>query len=190
MEIIHVEVFDLFGDGTLVLKTDLDNADENIRYAWYISFGKNPPEKTKYLKNNFLGWEISDPGVYKIKAWAMNIVTKEKVSKEVTFTVNRITSPVLFESFDEQKNMHVDVFHVEGAVWRITALGDLPEYADYAWYVYRDGEDNPVYKTEYAPVNEFLYEVPSNGKYRFKFFCRTENDKMSFTSDWVDINIS
>ena len=36
MKIVSLDLFDLFGDGTLVMKTNVDEPDSAFRYAWYI----------------------------------------------------------------------------------------------------------------------------------------------------------
>ena len=36
MKIVKVEAFDLYGDGTLIVKTDLDEIGTDTRFAWYL----------------------------------------------------------------------------------------------------------------------------------------------------------
>ena len=36
MNITGLDLFDLYGDGTLVMKTAVDGADASTRYTWYV----------------------------------------------------------------------------------------------------------------------------------------------------------
>ena len=101
MEIQRIEAFDLYGDGTLILRTHLADGTADTRYAWYITRGKQTLFKTPYRDVPFMAYQVPAFGTYQITAYANQgkrgaaESVGSKVKKSVTFTANQQTSPLL-----------------------------------------------------------------------------------------------
>lgn len=185
MNITKLEVFDLYGDGTLVLKTNVDKEANSLRYAWYVQKDKKTLYKSEYQDKPFLGYRISIPGKYKIKAFVRDILNKEKTQIEIEFLVNRKTSPLLMEEVKKlPSSLQPVASQMYGEFWRFSVSGDLPQEAEYAWYVYQQGESKPVFRGKYSTVAEYIYKFETPGLYRVKLFTCIEKIKTSEISDW------
>ena len=133
MKILSVDVFDLYGDGTLVFKTNVDTPeDKSVQYTWYVKKGDRTIYKGPYGTKPFMAYNIKDLGYYHITAFALNNYIGQKDKYETLFTADRETSPMLFElkkkSAPEPVSSHTGrppkVTHVAGRFDRwCTSLG-------------------------------------------------------------------
>ena len=93
MKILNVDVFDLYGNGTLVLKTNMDE-EKGMKYAWYVSKDGENIYKSAYQLRPFMAYEIEQWGEYEIKAFVKS-KSGEKLTRKVLYISDRKTSPAL-----------------------------------------------------------------------------------------------
>ena len=189
MKIIEVEVFDLRGDGTIVLKTRMEDASDHMRYAWYVYHKNHLLFRSKYNNKPFMEYTITSLGTYRVKAFVLDKKTQEKIVEDVTVTFDKKTSPHLFKTAEKEKKWFPIAERLEGNVWKFSVNGSLPGQADFAWYVYEKGEKEPVFKGKYSTVSEYLYTFTFSGVYKAKCFCRLGREKESITTDWFDVDV-
>lgn len=187
MQINEVEAFDLRGDGTIVLKTRVKD-DNNIQYAWYIYYENHLLMKSGYGTKPFMEYKIFALGKYRIKAFVMNKETKEKESTEIAVVFDKTTSPVLYnENIKKETKWFPVARKLDGNVWKFFVDGEIPQYADFAWYVYKKDNLEPIFKSRYSSVSEFLYTFSRDGIYRVKCFMRSNTGKQSVISEWFHV---
>ena len=113
MKIREIEAFDLYGDGTLVLKTNLESTEERVQYAWYVKKGDRNIFKGSYQGKPFMAYKISAPGAYTIKAFVKN-KDGEKTEETITFVADRNTSPQLSAAKELSVKGRPAVEHISG----------------------------------------------------------------------------
>ena len=183
MNIRNVDVFDLYGDGTLVIKTNAEGAGDNTRYAWYVRQGKRNIFKGAYQAEPFMSYDLPTPGDYTIKAFVKN-QAGEKAEKEVAFHANRRTSPLLASDSQLQLEGGPQIEHISGPFYRMSLRDErLPEDARYAWYIYRKDEKEPFARQMYSDSSEYVFAFQDPGEYYVKVFVILDNAKNSLKSD-------
>lgn len=185
MEIREIEVFDIFGDGTLAIKTNVDEPSDDLRYAWYVSREQQLLFKSSYQRKPYTGYRADLPGTYVIKAFVRN-GAQERVEQVVRFTANKTTSPLLAGQFEPVEIVPV-VEHVSGPFWQVRLGGDFAEGKEFAWYVYAEGEDEPLSREDYGYKGEYIYKFSQPGTYRIKAFVRQDGQKYSGFSPWFQV---
>ena len=182
MKIRDVDVFDLYGDGTLVIKTNVEDAGEGVRYAWYVKQGKRNVFKGTYQAKPFMSYDIPAIGTYVVKAFVKN-QAGEKAEKEVTFNANRRTSPLLVSAASLPLEGAPEIEHISGPFYRMSLRQNLPESARYAWYIYRKDEKEPFARQMYSESSEYVFAFQNPGEYYVKVFVTLDNAKSSLKSD-------
>ncbi len=189
MKIIEVEGFDLRGDGTIVLKTRMEDASDYMRYAWYVYYGNHLLFKSQYSNKPFMEYTITSLGTYRVKAFVLDKQTQKKAVEDVLITFDKKTSPLLFKVTEARRTWFPMATQLKGDVWKFSLRGPLPEQADFAWYVYAKEKNEPIFKGDYSTVSEYLYTFTSSGIYKIKCFCRSRIEKTSATTDWFNVDI-
>ena len=183
MKIKEIEAFDLYGDGTLVLKTNVDEPEDNLRYAWYVKLNNKIEHEVKYQKKSFAAVTLKQYGTYKVKAFVMN-KDKEKVISEIEFTCNKNTSPNI------RKFIITPVVScVSGDFWKFSIKETFEDGTKYAWYIYRDGENEPYVKTDYSTETSIIHQFNNSGTYFIKVFVIKNGVKYSKRSEKFNVNI-
>lgn len=168
MIIKEIELFDLYGDGTLVMKTNVDTPTEDLRYTWYVKLNGQLIHKAGYQRNPFTAIHIDHLGKYVVKAFVRD-ANGEKVEEEVVFVANKKTSPQL--AMEETKPMIIaKADHISGAFWQFSAEGEIPENAKYAWYLYKKDVSEPIFRGAYVNTCNFVYNISESGEYLAKLF--------------------
>ena len=76
MKIREIDAFDLYGDGTLVIKTNMEkdapDGGDGSRYAWHIMRKQLTIFKIPYQVRPWTAWQIPKYGEYLIKAFVKN----------------------------------------------------------------------------------------------------------------------
>lgn len=176
MEITGVELFDLYGDGTLVIKTNVDKEDENLRYAWYISENKELIYKGKYQSKPFTALQLKHLGSYTIKAFVMD-GDKNKAEFLTKFRATKRTSPKLPQPIPQ---VTPSATRISGAFWQFSIDAALEKDAKIAWYVYQANQPNPIARLPYARDKEVIYQFENPGNYAVKVFIIQHGEKKSF----------
>ena len=166
MKIISLDLFDLYGNGTLVMKTHVDKPDSSLRYAWYVKTGGSNIYKGSYQDNPFTAVQLSQLGTYVIKAFVRD-GEGNKQEFAATFLATKRTSPKLAKMVTFSVTPVVS--HVSGNFWRFSVVENF-EHAKYAWYVYQEGSLEPVFKAPYDTENYMIHKFEAPGSYFIKAF--------------------
>lgn len=188
MRINEIEVFDLFGDGTLVLKTNTDEESKTARYAWYVYYQGRLIHKTPYQAKSFLGVKVEKLGRYTVKAFVKD--EDEKIKDEIEVVLNRTTSPVLANNNKTVTLITIIVEKVTSNIMRFDVQGDFDENTTFAWYIYSEGNDEPICKQMYAKTSEYFHTFNTTGKYYAKVFALSNTEKRSVKSDVFSIEVN
>jgi len=188
MEIREIEAFDLYGDGTLVLKTNVEGKKSELKYAWYIKKDGKFIFKSQYQLKNFIAFNIDKSGKYIIKAFVLE--NKEnKIFKEIEILINSTTSPKLIEK--ELSAMGINIIPVvefiSGPFWKMKVSGKFPKNSKFAWYIYKRGQKEPIFKQDYSLNNEYIYKFEQKGEYKVKAFIVFNGNKCSKSTDWFKV---
>lgn len=189
MNITELELFDVTGEGFLVLKTNVDEPTADLRYAWYVKENGFFLYKGQYQRNPYVAVQLPHLGRYNITAYVRNS-KGEKITKNTVFRANTKTSPFLKETDENQLSVDPPaVEHISGGFWRFQAFGELPEDARFAWYIYHNGESTPFVRSVYAEEPTYVHKFEESGEYSVKLFVMTENTKCSVMSDSFTVEV-
>ena len=172
----------------MVLKTNMEEGEEGFRYAWHIMQNRKTIFKIPYQIRPYAAWQIPQHGRYFIKAFVKN-AREEKVQETISFTADRHTSPKL-ETHEENPLMEPPVIeHISGPFYKMYLRQKFPESAQYAWYVYRSDEKEPVSRQMYSHSPEYIHTFREAGKYYVKVFLMLNGMKNSVKSDPFPVQI-
>jgi hypothetical protein len=182
MEIKEVEVFDLYGNGTLVLKTNVAEPTDDLRYCWYVRQGNKTIWKGAYQRKPFAAASVEMPGDYTIRAYVRD-GEGNKVEMEVPFSADRVNSPLLVDA----TAVHAKASNISGPFWKLELVEEPGEGAEYAWYLYQEGEEQPVHKGEYSDRSDYVHRFEEPGTYRAKLFVRVNKQRRTALTDWFTV---
>lgn len=186
MKIREIEIFDLYGDGTLVLKTNMEKASDDFRYAWNVKLNGRYILKGAYQKRAFTALQLAHLGKYEITAFVRN-GAGEKVEERAEFHASLKTSPFLAVLEKENALVRVTphIEQIDGGICQFTVQGNLPDGATCAWYVYQaENEAEPVFRSQYSEDSQCRYESEKSGDYYAKLFLILDDgQKLTFRSD-------
>ena len=187
MKIEEVTCFALRNNGTLLIKTEVDEPDESYRYCFYIYKGSETLYKSPYDRKSFLMWKADAFGKYQIKAFVRNSDGAEKDSMVISYVVNRSNARELDTEDEDQApvNINVSVEKLKEGVLMATASGDLPEGAQFAWYVYPAESREPEFKGNYSTNPMLTYSVKGSGNYYAKVFVKSGARKDTARSEEI-----
>ena len=187
MKIEEVTCFALRNNGTLLIKTEVDEPDESYRYCFYIYKGSETLYKSPYDRKSFLMWKADAFGKYQIKAFVRNSDGAEKDSMVISYVVNRSNARELDTEDEDQApvNINVSVEKLKEGVLMATASGDLPEGTQFAWYVYHSGSKEPEFRGTYSSNPMFSYSAQDGGKYFVKLFLKRGERKVTARSEEI-----
>jgi len=188
MNIKEIEVFDLYEDGTLVIKTNMEEKNEKLKYAWYIRKDEETIFKSKYQNQEFMAFNIDKSGLYAVKAFVIDDKLN-KISKETKILIDYSTSPKLIEKELSKINVNVNVNiqFLNKLSWKINIYGQFPKSSKFAWYIYKRGKSEPIYKQMYSDKLEYIYEFAEKGQYKLKLFIISNGNKYSNNTQWFDV---
>ncbi len=144
-----------------------------VQFAWYVSKDGTIIHKSSYGKSSEFEYECVLPGNYKITAF-VRTVGENQQNKSVTISGIKVdergglytsNKGLLVEFGLEDLSVEID-----GNLIKITNNFNECQ-VQYAWYVYKDGED--IFKLSYSKSNEFEYECLLPGTYQIISFIRT-----------------
>lgn len=188
MIIQDIEVFDLYQDGTLVLKTNAVDVSDKCQYAWYVKWKGKTVFKSKYVDVPFIACQIKAWGEYSITGYVLDTKTKEKVQREVSFTADIKTSPGLQPGYQEIRDLQPVVQHISGPFWKFSVSKEPEGQVEYAWFIYKRGQSAPWFKQMYSSRPHFEYQFKEPGDYRVKLFALAGEAKNSVFSEWFTVN--
>ena len=181
MKIATVDVLDLFGDGTLVMKTTVDEPGTAMRYAFYVKENGKNIFKSAYQTCPYMGFRLEHLGSYVIKAFARN-GTEEAVHTEVSFDADKRTSPKLAKVKKPVFPVTPVVSHVSGNFWQFSLVETFVPGTKFAWYIHQEGTDTPIIKTPYTEDSKLIHQFEESGRYYVKGFVVQSGTKRSAKS--------
>lgn len=184
MTINEIELFDLYGNGTLVMKTNVEEPRDDLRYTWYVKSNGQLIYKGTYQRNPFTAIQIEHLGLYVVRAFVRD-GEGNKVELAAEFCASKKTSPVLAAAEAENDTVSVvpKVEHISGTFWQFSAEGNIPENAKYAWYIYREDQIDPIFKGSYSADANLLYDCKESGSYHAKLFVLFDGRKISVNTE-------
>ena len=188
MKIGKIEAFDLYGDGTVVLKTNMAEGGSDLRFAWYIMRDQRTIFKSPYQKQPYRSWKLYQYGKYTIKAFVKN-GQGEKVRKETAFTFNRRTSPKLKNQADKLLHESPVIEKISGPFYRMYVGETLSKDAKYAWYIYQVGAKEPIVRQMYTNSSEYIHAFRESGEYYVKVFVMLDGAKESVKSEPFQVKL-
>ena len=188
MKIATVDVLDLFGDGTLVMKTTVDEPGTAMRYAFYVKeYGKNI-FKSAYQTCPYMGFRLEHLGSYTVKAFVRD-GAGEIITKEAEFTATKKTSPKLIQVKKASFSVTPVVSHVSGVFWQFSINETFEDGSKYAWYIYQEGSDTPLEKKPYSTEDHVIHKFETPGCYYIKAFVIQRGRKSSACSEIFTVSL-
>lgn len=186
MRILEVTCFALRNDGTLLIKTNMDQADDSYRYCFYIYKGSETLFKSPYDKKSFLMYKVDEFGKYQIKAFVRNADGTEKDSMVIPYVVNKSNARELAgeEAIEIIPAINVKMSTINNTVI-IIAEGAINEDMQFAWYIYKEDNSEPVFKSKYSAEPSISYIAKEKGSYYAKLFVKEVGKKYTYKSDEV-----
>lgn len=182
MNILALDVLDLFGDGTLVMKTTVDQPGEAVRYAWYVKERGRNIGKSHYQASPYMGFRLEHLGRYVIKAFVRD-EQGQVITAEAEFAATKKTSPQLSQVKKAKFQVTPVISHVSGPFWKFSVSESFDGDTKYAWYVFREGEDQPFMKKLYESDSNTIHKFETPGNYYVKAFVIHNGVKCSANSE-------
>ena len=209
MTIKYIDAFDLYKNGSIVLRTVADKQDGNYRYSWYIKQGNKIIFKSNYTADAFMLHKVDQPGTYEIIFFLRNEQTKEKLREQMTLDVvfSESGAPVRqappkthVPAKPQQETARSSavppkkadpapkpafapkVAHISGPFWHMIPEKACPEGAKYSWYIYKAGNPTPVFKRSYSDDPEYVHKFQNAGKYYVKLSVLVNGEKQTAIS--------
>ena len=189
MTIEEINCFALRGDGTLLIKTEMDEVRAENLYCFYITDRQGKTFKAPYAKESFLLHQVEELGTYQIKAFVKDSVTGEKVISSLNYVLDGKKAWKLRKE-SQLASAQVTLELLEGLKppsLLFKVKGELPKDTEICWYVYHDSETETEYRSPYQKERSFLYQAKGRGRYMGKAFLRNEEEKVSIKSDIVEV---
>ena len=185
MKIEEVTCFAIRNDGTLLIKTNLDHAEDSYRYCFYIYKGSETLFKSPYDRKSILMYKADEYGKYQIKAFVRNADGTEKDCMVIPYVVNKSNARELGgeETIEIIPAIQVKIAAINGSTVLIVAEGAVNEDMLYAWYIYKDDGSEPVFKSKYSSEPSFSYIAKEKGSYFAKLFVKEGAKKYTYKSD-------
>lgn len=189
MRIVEVTCFALRNDGTLLIKTNVDHADDSYRYCFYIYKGSETLFKSPYDKKSFLMHKVEEFGKYQIKAFVRNADGTEKETMVISYIVNKSNARELAseDSIEVVPAIKILIEKIKFGTVLVTASGALSDDMQFAWYIYKENTKEPVFKSKYSDQSIFSYVTTDKGRYYAKLFVKEGNKKYTYISDEITV---
>ena len=187
MKIEEITCIAVKNDGTLLIKANVDKAEESHRYAFYIYKGSQTLYKSPYDKKSFIMHKVDEFGKYQIKAFVRNADGTEKDSMVLPYVVNKSNARelVVDEIVEVLPKIKLTAQNISNNAVYAFAEGELTENMQYAWYVYNMTVKEPVYKGKYSSEPSISYMVKEHGTYYAKLFIKDGTKKYTYKSEVV-----
>lgn len=170
-------------DGTIIIKTEVDNPQVGLQYCWYIYKGSERVYNSSYRSRSYLLYTAEEYGKYQIKAFVRTadkseraesvtsyVVTKENAKDLHAAQMRKSTQVLLRDQLAEERILLAEV------------VGPTEEGDRFAWYVFAGENEEPVFKMPYSENPVFAYRAEKPGTYYLKAFCTRKQDKWSLKS--------
>lgn len=196
MEIKLFDSFDLYGNGTLVLRTVMDPMDENFLFSWDVQLGDQTLYRGDYSSKPFTALKVDRFGHYLIRSYVLDRKTKEKMIHERYFDLNQKTSPDLKSARKERPNQQEEdgtekptVINIGGPFWLMRPSVKYPEEAKYSWYIYRYGSSKPFEKQSYSTDRDYVCRFQESGNYYVKLSVLVGEKKLVSISNSFEVSL-
>ena len=192
MKILEVTCFDLKNDGSLLIKSEMDEANPEYRYCFYIYKGSETLYKSPYDRKSFILYKAEQYGKHKIKAFVRNKDGSEKDECVIDYVVNKANARNLMSNEEQESSdisVKVDFEKIRDCIYLITATGELPESAKYAWYIYNADNNQELFRGPYSASPNFTYDFLTPGNYFAKLFVKDGNRKNTMKSETIAVGV-
>ena len=188
MNITGLDLFDLYGDGTLVMKTAVEDVDLSARYAWYVKQNGKTVYKGSYQRNPFTAVQLEHLGTYVVKAFVRD-GEGNKQELEATFSATKRTSPKLAQADEISFSLTPVASHISGGFWQFSLEESFPPQSKFAWYIYQEGVSDPMVKLPYNNEAKAFYKFETAGRYYVKAFVMQDGRKQSASSNVFEVTL-
>ncbi len=142
MQIESVHCNAINGDGTLLLKADVDEPRETLQYCFYVYKGSETIHKSRYSPKSWLEYKVDALGKYQIKAFVRDTRSSETISSVAPYVLKEKYAWKLAEAQRVQRPLEgeigVKLERLSPGVLRAEAA----ESCDCcAWRVWREGRE-------------------------------------------------
>jgi len=189
MTIKEIEAFDLYKDGTLMIKTNVEEKNEKLKYAWRIKKDKKKIFESNYQKQEFIIFNVDKSGEYIVEAFVIDDKLN-KISKEKKISICYYTSPKLVEKelLEIKFSVSVNIQFLNRLLWKINIYGQFPKNFKFAWYIYKKGKDAPIYRQMYSENLDYTHEFNEKGQYKLKLFVILNGNKYANETKWFNVS--
>ena len=189
MKIETLDCLPLRDDGTILAKIVMYRMDDNYRYSFYVYKGVERVHTQPYGEKSFLLYRAERLGTYKIKAFVRNRDGSERDSFALLYTLTKKNAPRIAhpETPEETKGLTVSARRTGDCAAAAAAGGMFSDEARYAWYIYRDGETEPIFKGTYDDGPEIDYSFSQPGRYWFKVFVKEKGERFVQRSEPIEV---
>ena len=173
---------------------DAGNLGDAIQFA-EIAKNQKKQEKNliiKEIENALVPTEVNNVGdsIYDIMA-----VLEKRDEISVLKTLHEVFDLYSIETFNDSMtalldflNKQVDYPEVDFLMGKIfIAEGELSDDMQYAWYIYKSEEKEPVFKSGYSIEPSISYMIKESGCYFAKLFVKTGAGKYTYKSEEIRI---
>ena len=188
MEIEAVHCNAINGDGTLLLKVDVDEPEKPFQYCFYIYKGSETLFKSAYKPESWLEYKAEEFGKYQIKAFVRDRETKAAVSRVVPYVLKEKYAWKLAESKKKEPPitgmLGVELERISPGVFR---AGTALTCRRYAWRVFQEGKETPEFSRDFSPDPVLVYAALHSGCYRVELTAELENERLQGLSPWMEM---
>jgi len=153
--------------GTTVRWTAEAVGEGTLEYAWYVYRDGEHVYTQWYRSQNYLDYNLVQPGEYKVRLFVRSLPGDLRVSKNSSCVKAELPPPP--EIISIQSNKSSPQYIGTTIRWTAEAVGEGA--LEYAWYVYRDGEQ--IYTQWYRSQNYLDYKLVQPGEYKVRLFVRS-----------------
>lgn len=185
MTITEINCFALRNDGTLLMKTEVANPRDDYRYCFYIYRDQELMFKSPYDTRSFFIYKVDRLGTYQIKGFVRNGEGTQKQSLAIKYTLTKSNAEKLSQEDCFVSEAVLSVAKSDDLSYIFSVSGHFPADAQYAWYIYREGEKKPEFRGAYSNNPTMMHNFNSSGFYMAKLFVRIGEKKLILRSDTI-----
>ncbi len=188
MQIKAVHCNAINGDGTLLLKVDIDEPEKPYRYCFYLYKGSETLFKSAYKPESWLEYRVEEFGKYQIKAFVRDPETRATVSQVVPYVLKEKYAWKLAESRKKEPQITgmigVELERLSPGVFRASTPESCTRYA---WRVFREGEETAEFERDFSPDPILVYGVLKSGCYRAELTAEQPTERLQGLSPWMEL---
>lgn len=188
MQIEAVHCNALNGDGTLLLKTDVDEPERPLQYCFYLYKGSETICKTPYDQKSWMEHKVEALGKYQIKAFVRDTETGQTISKVVPYVLKEKYAQKLAQALNTGPlpDGKIDVRLQQlspGVLW-----AKAGRWCDRcAWRVFREGTEKAEFERGFSKSPVLVYAALATGRYRVELTAEAFGKLLTGVSEAIDL---